>query len=286
MNSNTKSSAYLKATILVAGILVATFGMFNFAGATTSSQYSLQSIIVWESSSTSGGPDSYYFGFNDQRFTSKISSFGANSANDMPGTVENYDVYFSDANGNFNPNGLYITIDSYRNSNKANIAVGGNISAVQLNLSNGTSVYASSVARVVNGTGLSGNFTSTQGYASNALGAPIFSGTGSNQPAPGFKTTYLGDHFSSITLGFTMPVLCADNATKQCSGNSVYWYDSCGNKQGLYQSCTQNQTCSNGSCVTNPTPPPPPPPPPSNDLVVSCYSTPNPLNVGQQISFI
>ncbi|MDP3882829.1 MAG: PKD domain-containing protein, partial [Candidatus Staskawiczbacteria bacterium] len=54
----------------------------------------------------------------------------------------------------------------------------------------------------------------------------------------------------------------------------------------LQQSCLSNQTCSNGSCVTNPTPPPPPPPPPSNDLVVSCYSTPNPLNVGQQISFI
>jgi len=42
---------------------------------------------------------------------------------------------------------------------------------------------------------------------------------------------------------------CTSHSTKQCSGNAVYWYDSCGVKQDVYQQCTGNQTCSNGSCT-------------------------------------
>jgi len=42
---------------------------------------------------------------------------------------------------------------------------------------------------------------------------------------------------------------CTDHASKTCSGNAVYWYNSCGTKQDLYQQCSSTQTCSNGTCV-------------------------------------
>jgi uncharacterized repeat protein (TIGR01451 family) len=45
---------------------------------------------------------------------------------------------------------------------------------------------------------------------------------------------------------------CTDHASKKCAGNTVYWYDSCGNKQELVQTCSQNQTCSNGACIDQP----------------------------------
>jgi hypothetical protein len=45
---------------------------------------------------------------------------------------------------------------------------------------------------------------------------------------------------------------CTDHYSKKCVGNDVYWYDSCSAKQQLYQSCTANQTCTNGSCVNQP----------------------------------
>lgn len=46
---------------------------------------------------------------------------------------------------------------------------------------------------------------------------------------------------------------CAPNATKQCISNIVYWYDSCGALQSIYQNCnTTNQICQNGQCVNDP----------------------------------
>ncbi len=268
----TKKHLYFTLTVIFVVVLS---GVLNNASASSIAQHNLQSIMVWESSSTSGGPDSYYFNAGDSRLASKISFFGANSSNDMSGTVENYDIYLSDANGNLNSSGSYITIDSYRNADKQNVAVGGNISAVQLNFNNGTSIYASNVARVVNGTGLSGVFASTQGYANNALGAPIPSGQGLVQPAPGFKCTYLGDHFSSITLGFVFVdqnIACNSNSdcgisgytgSSYCQGSNIFQnymtytcngagtvnsYCSSSSASQLKQTCSGNQTCNNGVC--------------------------------------
>jgi hypothetical protein len=42
---------------------------------------------------------------------------------------------------------------------------------------------------------------------------------------------------------------CADYAYKMCQGNSILWYNSCGNPQGIFQTCTANQICQNGQCV-------------------------------------
>src|SRR3989339_861164 len=41
---------------------------------------------------------------------------------------------------------------------------------------------------------------------------------------------------------------CTSHASQACSGNSVYWYDSCGNKQEVAQTCTANQLCENAEC--------------------------------------
>lgn len=43
---------------------------------------------------------------------------------------------------------------------------------------------------------------------------------------------------------------CTSHYNQRCVGSSVYWYDSCGNQQELYQYCQYNQTCSNGYCST------------------------------------
>lgn len=44
---------------------------------------------------------------------------------------------------------------------------------------------------------------------------------------------------------------CISHNFQKCVGNSVFWYDSCGNQQDVYQACSSNQTCSMNGCVTN-----------------------------------
>ncbi|KKP31523.1 MAG: hypothetical protein UR22_C0022G0015, partial [Parcubacteria group bacterium GW2011_GWC2_32_10] len=41
---------------------------------------------------------------------------------------------------------------------------------------------------------------------------------------------------------------CQSHASKKCDGNSVYWYNSCGKKQELVETCTANQLCENAEC--------------------------------------
>ena len=41
--------------------------------------------------------------------------------------------------------------------------------------------------------------------------------------------------------------LCTDYSYQQCSGNYLYWYDSCGNQRNLIQYCQNG--CSNGICA-------------------------------------
>ncbi len=76
---------------------------------------------------------------------------------------------------------------------------------------------------------------------------------------------------------------CAPSASRQCVSNIVYWYDSCGVLQSVYQNCNNtNQICQNGQCVNkvqvsqnNPQPSAPSPttPAPSNvpHDIKSCY---------------
>ncbi|MHB8871906.1 MAG: hypothetical protein ACYC5G_05630, partial [Candidatus Doudnabacteria bacterium] len=42
---------------------------------------------------------------------------------------------------------------------------------------------------------------------------------------------------------------CSSHYSKRCLGNDVYWYDSCGNQEGVFQDCTTtNKVCNNGVC--------------------------------------
>lgn len=62
---------------------------------------------------------------------------------------------------------------------------------------------------------------------------------------------------------------CNYHAYRLCEGNSIYWYDSCGNRQDLYQTCHGNQTCKYGQCVYSA---PPQPSPYVARFKVSCYA--------------
>lgn len=42
---------------------------------------------------------------------------------------------------------------------------------------------------------------------------------------------------------------CTSRSYQQCSGNSVYWHDSCGNRQDVVQVCSAGQNCSGNACV-------------------------------------
>jgi len=44
---------------------------------------------------------------------------------------------------------------------------------------------------------------------------------------------------------------CTYHAYKLCTGNNIYWYDSCGTQQDLVQYCTNGQVCQYGQCVAN-----------------------------------
>src|SRR3989344_1203648 len=68
---------------------------------------------------------------------------------------------------------------------------------------------------------------------------------GSNQTCKDSGST------ASCVEGTPNPTTCTANTSKQCAGNSVYWFNSCGAQGSLYQTCTSNQTCSNGACINN-----------------------------------
>lgn len=57
--------------------------------------------------------------------------------------------------------------------------------------------------------------------------------------------------FNAIRLGFDaiklVPV-CTSHASKKCSNNDLYWYDSCGNRQDRYSECSDTNPCTNDSC--------------------------------------
>lgn len=42
---------------------------------------------------------------------------------------------------------------------------------------------------------------------------------------------------------------CTDHTTKKCEGGSVYWFDSCGNKQEEYERCESDEVCQNAKCT-------------------------------------
>lgn len=42
---------------------------------------------------------------------------------------------------------------------------------------------------------------------------------------------------------------CTPNSIKKCVDNSIFWFDSCGNKGGLVEKCCDEQICDDAKCV-------------------------------------
>ncbi len=65
-------------------------------------------------------------------------------------------------------------------------------------------------------------------------------------------TTSDGTTSDGTTSDGTTSDGCEPNASLECVGNAVYWFDSCGNMGQLEQSCGAMQTCNEGECVDIP----------------------------------
>jgi uncharacterized repeat protein (TIGR01451 family) len=57
---------------------------------------------------------------------------------------------------------------------------------------------------------------------------------------------------SAILLPGVFVLACNYHAYKDCAGSAIYWFDSCSNRQDLYQNCSDyGLTCQYGQCVSN-----------------------------------
>ena len=107
---------------------------------------------------------------------------------DFKGYYEYYDIFVSNANGEFNPNGSFITIQARSDLSTSNLGVGFNIDSVGLRDGNGNVIYATEVVSVVLGDGLGAD--NPAGWQEAILG-----------PADQTPTT-LGNGQASITVSF------------------------------------------------------------------------------------
>jgi len=67
------------------------------------------------------------------------------------------------------------------------------------------------------------------------------------------KCTFNGDYqFGNLAIN-NFPsgdvVVCATHSTSACSGDDIYWFDSCSNKEDIKESCPL--TCTNNACTCN-----------------------------------
>lgn len=108
-------------------------------------------LTFWEST---GSLTPYTLGL--PQLTAKLTSLNA-SSNDFQGASgEYYDVFFSDWDGTFNPNGAYVTVEAVYNQQSPN-GGGLNIARVDLNTTSG-SIFADSLISFV---GLGDNYIPT-----------------------------------------------------------------------------------------------------------------------------
>ena len=49
----------------------------------------------------------------------------------------------------------------------------------------------------------------------------------------------------------TGAVQCYSHSYQRCVGNSLYWFDSCNNRQDWSKTCASGQICQNNACITN-----------------------------------
>lgn len=189
----------------------------------------LATITIYEKT---GIVDAHTFGVNDSRLMMQVTG----GADFTTAAAENYDIFYSDADGTPDPDGAYISIGALYNETFPDDQSSNNIDAVKLTFIDGSIAYADLVADVELGTYLSAPFQQAQGYASRALGAP-------DDLVP-----KLGDNLSRLTLGF--PAACgsgsSSNGSNASSGSSA---GLCGNgvRQGS-EECDDGNTRDGDGC--------------------------------------
>lgn len=183
-------------------LLVGLFCSTIVMGSGVSFGASIESITVYE---MTGPRVPYWFAITDPRLIETIDSVGPDGC-DFPGVRllsngklsgstwefgsqgEFYDAYISDSDGTPNPNGMYLTIDCFRNLHVTGPGAAHNIDAVSLDFTDGTHLWATEVTNYV----LGYEQPLTIAQPENSLGQP------DNQ------STIMGDQFSSITVGFDL----------------------------------------------------------------------------------
>ena len=137
------------------------------------------------------------------------------------------------SNGNCT-NQANLVVSSYATPNPAN--VGQQVSFIAT-ATGGTGSYIYSWTGACAGSGQVCNATFSQSGTQTAT-VTVASGSQTN---------------TSITT-ITINQNCVQNSYQRCVGNSVYWYDSCGNQQSQSQYCQygcSNNSCTNQNCVSN-----------------------------------
>lgn len=99
------------------------------------------------------GPTAFTFGVNSSQLTTRLSDPLSASNKDFAGWAgggEFYDVFYSDADGSFNVDGEFVTIEAVTNVTLADGKGGGlNIAEVQLNFTDGSTEFANFVSSFV-----------------------------------------------------------------------------------------------------------------------------------------
>lgn len=116
---------------------------------------------------------------------------------DFIGYYEYYDVFVSNANGEFDMNGSFITIQARSDLSTSNLGVGHNIDSIGLRDANGNVIYATEVVAVELGDGLGSN--NPAGRQDKILG-----------PADQIPTA-LGNNEASITVSFCPIDIASDD---------------------------------------------------------------------------
>jgi len=103
----------------------------------------LSSVSFYEGTSSAGGLQEFNFNINSSHLNSRRADPLGSSNNDFTGVVDRefYDVFYSDADGTFNSNGEYISIEAIYDGEG-----GLNISAVTLVYEDSSTEFASQVS--------------------------------------------------------------------------------------------------------------------------------------------
>ena len=101
-----------------------------------------------------GGNYQYQYDIQDTANDLHADIVQGSSNYDFKGYYEYYDIFASNADGEFNPNGSFITIQARSDLSTSNLGVGFNIDSVGLRDGNGNVIYATEVVSAVLGDGL------------------------------------------------------------------------------------------------------------------------------------